>query len=56
MGPGETGPEEELIFGELDTLANFGKAYGDISRMDVGRRYADELAQGVRSSGSRCST
>ncbi|MBM0274964.1 Inducer of phenazine A [Micromonospora tarensis] len=44
-------PEEELIFGELDQLANFGKAYGDISRMDVGRRYADELAQGCQKLG-----
>lgn len=36
-------PEEQLLFDELDGIANFSKAYGDICRIDVGRRYAEEL-------------
>lgn len=46
-------PEEQLLFGELDAVANFGKAYGDISRIDVGRRYAEELRLGCEKIGVR---
>jgi hypothetical protein len=42
----EPAPQERLLFAELDHLANFDRAYGEIARMDVGRRYAEELRAG----------
>ncbi|WP_305788045.1 SGNH/GDSL hydrolase family protein [Symbioplanes lichenis] len=44
-------PEEELIFAELDEIADFGQAYGDIARLEVGRRYAAELSAGCQKLG-----
>lgn len=46
-------PEEELLFAELDELANFGRAYGDIAAMEAGRRYADGLRHGCARIGVR---
>ncbi|GGY75899.1 Inducer of phenazine A [Streptomyces nitrosporeus] len=39
-------PQEKLLFDELDGLADFGKAYGDICTIESGRRYADRLREG----------
>jgi lysophospholipase L1-like esterase len=38
-------PQETRLFAELDELSNFGRAYGDISSMESGRRYAEALQQ-----------
>nr|AKA59385.1 hypothetical protein [uncultured bacterium AB_9] len=46
-------PQEALIFGELDEVSNFGEAYGDIARLDVGRRYAEHLSLGCQKLGVR---
>jgi hypothetical protein len=46
-------PQERLIFDELDGIADFGQAYGDIARLEVGRRYADQLALGCQKLGVR---
>ncbi|MFD9498278.1 SGNH/GDSL hydrolase family protein [Streptomyces sp. NPDC060035] len=39
-------PQEQLLFGELDALANFSQAYGDICTIEAGRRYAAMLREG----------
>ncbi|MEU3261537.1 Inducer of phenazine A [Streptomyces albidoflavus] len=39
-------PEEHRLFTELDAIADFGRAYGDICTVDVGRRYARALSAG----------
>lgn len=36
-------PQERLLFDELDQVANFGQAYGDIAAQEAGRRYAEAL-------------
>ncbi|MFB7504361.1 hypothetical protein [Streptomyces broussonetiae] len=38
--------EEQLLFDELDAIANFGRAYGDICTIEAGRRYVDQLRGG----------
>ncbi|MER6477298.1 SGNH/GDSL hydrolase family protein [Streptomyces filamentosus] len=38
--------EEGHLFAELDAIADFGRAYGDICTVDAGRRYARSLAEG----------
>ncbi|QYX79567.1 SGNH/GDSL hydrolase family protein [Streptomyces akebiae] len=44
-------PQEKLLFDELDGIANFSEAYGDICTIDVGRRYADRLRRGCEKLG-----
>ncbi|MFD7169277.1 SGNH/GDSL hydrolase family protein [Streptomyces violascens] len=39
-------PEESRLFAELDAIADFGRAYGDICTVDAGRRYARALSAG----------
>ncbi|ORT57082.1 SGNH/GDSL hydrolase family protein [Streptomyces sp. CB03238] len=38
--------EESRLFAELDAIADFGRAYGDICTVDAGRRYARALSAG----------
>lgn len=38
--------QESLLFEELDALANFSQAYGDICTVEAGRQYADLLRAG----------
>ncbi|MFD7134570.1 SGNH/GDSL hydrolase family protein [Streptomyces sp. NPDC059894] len=38
--------QERLLFDELDGIANFSQAYGDICTIEAGRRYADQLRGG----------
>lgn len=44
-------PPEQLLFDELDEIANFGRAYGDIAAMDAGRCYSEALQQGCEDLG-----
>ncbi|KOV67898.1 SGNH/GDSL hydrolase family protein [Streptomyces sp. MMG1121] len=43
--------QEQLLFEELDGIANFGEAYGDICTIEAGRRYADLLSGGCEKLG-----
>ncbi|MGW2475147.1 SGNH/GDSL hydrolase family protein [Streptomyces sp. NPDC001665] len=43
--------EEDRLFTELDAIADFGRAYGDICTVDAGRRYARALSEGCGSIG-----
>lgn len=47
----EPAPQEKLLFEELDQIANFGEAYGDIAKMEVGRSYAEALKVGCEKIG-----
>jgi hypothetical protein len=38
--------QEQLLFDELDGIANFSEAYGDICTIEAGRRYAGQLREG----------
>lgn len=44
-------PEEQLLFDELDRLADFGGTYGDIAAAASGRAYSAALRAGVESAG-----
>ncbi|MEU3899442.1 SGNH/GDSL hydrolase family protein [Streptomyces sp. NPDC045251] len=43
--------QEQLLFDELDGMANFSQAYGDICTIEAGRRYADHLRGGCEKLG-----
>ncbi|MFV0132296.1 SGNH/GDSL hydrolase family protein [Streptomyces sp. HMX87] len=43
--------QEQLLFDELDGMANFSQAYGDICTIEAGRRYADRLRGGCEKLG-----
>lgn len=45
--------EEEALFCELDRVGRFSEQYGDVSRPDVGRRYAEILGAGCAEMGVR---
>jgi hypothetical protein len=46
-------PQEQALFAELDAIADFGRAYGDIAKMAAGRQYAASLAEGCAKLGVR---
>lgn len=43
--------QEQLLFQELDEIADFSRAYGDICTIEAGRRYADLLGSGCQKLG-----
>ncbi|MFL6139744.1 MAG: SGNH/GDSL hydrolase family protein [Frankiaceae bacterium] len=42
----EPAPQERRLFAELDAIADFGRAYGDIASRESGRRYSAALRDG----------
>ncbi|MFJ9415165.1 SGNH/GDSL hydrolase family protein [Streptomyces sp. NPDC101227] len=46
-------PQETALFDELDRISHFGTVYGDIAKMESGRRYADSLRRGCEKLGMR---